>query len=272
MAHYLLKWNPQNWSRGDFLAFYFDYLAGEPLNWACGGTKRIREGDRFFLLKTGVEPRGIIGAGHVTSPPAYGAHYDPEQADAGKTALYVGVHFDHLAHPDEPIPISRAELEQPKLRAGVWGVQGSGKQIPSAIAEALEALWGLRIGRGNLTAPDEVTPKPGGYPEGAVRPVLVNAYERSPQAREACIAHWGARCQVCGFDFEQFYGQRGKGYIQVHHLVPISRVGQAYHVDPKKDLLPICANCHAMVHRTSEPMGVDQLKMLVQSRAAESES
>jgi len=266
MAHYLLKWNPRNWSRADFDGFYVSYLSGQPLSWACGGTKRILAGDRFFLLRTGSDPRGIVGAGDITSAPFYDPHYDPVQAEAGKTALYVDIRFDYLAHPDEPIPIPRADLDRPSLQSTIWGVQGSGKQIPPNIAEELERLWHDRINIDKPTGPDEVNPNEG-YPEGAVRPVLVNAYERNPAARAECIAYWGARCQVCGFDFEKFYGERGKGYIQVHHLVPISSVGKTYRVDPRQELRPVCANCHAMVHRTIPPMDLDDLKTLVKESA-----
>lgn len=263
MAHYLLKWNPRNWTEAQFLDFYYSYLAGQSLRWSCGGTKRIIEGDRFFLLKTGLEPRGIIGAGYITSPPEEGEHYDPDKADLGKTALYVGVHFEHLAHPGDPIPIARAELDQPHLASTVWNAQGSGKQIPAETAAALEVIWVNRLGRSVFSVPDEVSPRRGGYPEGAVRPILVNAYERNAEARAKCIEHWGVRCQVCGFNFESAYGHRGKGYIHVHHVVPISEVGQLYLVDPINDLRPVCANCHAMIHRGSDPMSLTELKKLI---------
>lgn len=267
MNHYLLKWDPENWPRAQFLEAYYAYLAGDELLWSCGGTKRIAAGDRVFLLKTGDEPRGIIGAGVVTMPPQVGEHYNSVLADIGKTALYVNVRFDHLVLPEDGVPIARAELDRPELMCTVWNVQGSGKQIPPAIVDALEKLWAARISAIPGGAPDEVGPRPGGYPEGAVRPVLVNAYERNPEARSECVRHWGLRCKVCGFDFELVYGERGKGFVHVHHLVPLSQVGEEYHVDPVLDLVPVCANCHAMIHRTADPMSIADLKQLVRSRA-----
>ncbi len=48
--------------------------------------------------------------------------------------------------------------------------------------------------------------------------------------------------------FEEVYGEKAKDYIEVHHIVPISERGGDYMVNPIKDLIPLCPNCHAMVH------------------------
>ncbi len=45
------------------------------------------------------------------------------------------------------------------------------------------------------------------------------------------------------------YGNIGEGYIEVHHLNPISQTEGSHKVDPTTDLVPLCANCHAMIHR-----------------------
>lgn len=92
---------------------------------------------------------------------------------------------------------------------------------------------------------------------GAVRCVFVwdnqadffeafNKIERSRAAREACIAHYKCVCVACGMDFGKTYGDLGQGFIHVHHRVPIASIGQAYQVDPIKDLIPVYPNCHAV--------------------------
>lgn len=48
--------------------------------------------------------------------------------------------------------------------------------------------------------------------------------------------------------FEKFYGAEFKEIIEVHHIVPVSQIGEAYVVDPIKDLIPVCPNCHAVLH------------------------
>lgn len=104
--------------------------------------------------------------------------------------------------------------------------------------------------------------------EGAVKTVSVNAYERNPQARARCLAHHGYACMVCGFNFESVYGDLGKRYIHVHHVVPISEVKGEYIVDPIRDLVPVCPNCHAMIHVTRPCLSVEQLKSYLAANRA----
>ena len=103
------------------------------------------------------------------------------------------------------------------------------------------------------------------FREGAVRQVSVNAYEREPKARQKCIDYYGSSCSICGFDFGRAFGQLGKGFIHVHHLKPLSEIAEEYEIDPIKDLRPVCPNCHAMIHRSSPPLSLEQIKMLLKS-------
>jgi len=86
------------------------------------------------------------------------------------------------------------------------------------------------------------------YIEGALKEIKVNAYERDRKARQACIDFHGTDCKVCGLDFGSRYGEIGVGFIHVHHVVPLASIGDEYEVDPVKDLVPVCPNCHAMLH------------------------
>ena len=101
-----------------------------------------------------------------------------------------------------------------------------------------------------------------GLPEGAKKTVVVNKYERSRINRSACINHYGPICKVCDFDFEKVYGEIGKGYIHVHHIVPVSDMGGEYVLNPIKDLIPLCPNCHAMVHKKEPPLSIEELKTI----------
>jgi predicted HNH restriction endonuclease len=95
--------------------------------------------------------------------------------------------------------------------------------------------------------------------EGATSVVKVNRYERSSAARKACIEYHGCSCSVCSMDFLSLYGERGKGFIHVHHVTPVSSVGEKYILDPVNDLRPVCPNCHAMLH-ADPPCTIDELK------------
>jgi 5-methylcytosine-specific restriction protein A len=111
----------------------------------------------------------------------------------------------------------------------------------------------------SITLAEEIV-SPEKYSEGTRVAVTINAYERNPKARAACIAHHGHICAVCGFNFASVYGDIGKGFIHVHHVVPIGKIGKEYEIDPVKDLIPVCPNCHAMIHRAEPPLTVDQLR------------
>lgn len=87
--------------------------------------------------------------------------------------------------------------------------------------------------------------------EGAKTRVISNRYERDPRARDECLKLHGTTCTVCGFDFGAVYGSLGVGFILVHHRVPLAvRAHQGeYELDPARDLVPICGNCHVIIHR-----------------------
>lgn len=99
--------------------------------------------------------------------------------------------------------------------------------------------------------------------EGALRLHVSSQYERNPAARSACIQHYGTICFICKFSFESVYGELGRGFIHVHHLVPLSSIGETYRIDPIKDLRPVCPNCHAMLHRRDPPISIDELRDLL---------
>ncbi|MDU9391860.1 HNH endonuclease [Pseudomonas sp. zfem002] len=92
-------------------------------------------------------------------------------------------------------------------------------------------------------------------------------YERRKDLRAKAIAIHGLDCKACGFDFEKAYGEHAKGFIHVHHVVPISRFEGEKAVNPATDLVTLCANCHAMVHRKRDmTLSVDELKGMLRGR------
>ena len=99
--------------------------------------------------------------------------------------------------------------------------------------------------------------------EGVISIVQVNKYERNPLARRICIHHFGCFCNICKFDFYRKYGEWGKNYIHVHHIIPISSLKKEYIIDPENDLIPICPNCHSIIHRKAEMLTVDQMKQII---------
>lgn len=101
-------------------------------------------------------------------------------------------------------------------------------------------------------------------PEGKVKYMYGKKYERDPRNRAASITFHGTKCKICDFDFEKVYGRRGKGYIEIHHVNPLSNIGEEVIIDPKKDLIPVCANCHRMIHRRKDSiLSVEEMKELL---------
>lgn len=89
---------------------------------------------------------------------------------------------------------------------------------------------------------------------------------RSQAAKAECIRLKGCHCNICGFDFEKTYGELGKDYIEVHHITPIGKLSTAEGydgTDPQNDLIPLCSNCHSMIHRRKEPYQPDEIKVLL---------
>jgi 5-methylcytosine-specific restriction protein A len=105
-----------------------------------------------------------------------------------------------------------------------------------------------------------------GLPEGGRIRIEVNKYERSRLNRQACLNFYGYSCSACGFNFENVYGPLGKDYIHVHHIIPVSLIGDDYLINPIKDLIPICPNCHAILHRLNPPMQIKDLKDTINHR------
>jgi len=111
--------------------------------------------------------------------------------------------------------------------------------------------------------PNELQDDVSVYTEGSKRQIIVNSYERNLKARKKCIEHYGCKCQCCGLDFEVKYGEIGKGFIHVHHLKQIAEIGNEYEVNPIEDLIPLCPNCHAMIHKNNPPFLISELKKIM---------
>jgi 5-methylcytosine-specific restriction enzyme A len=103
------------------------------------------------------------------------------------------------------------------------------------------------------------------YAEGKVSQTLTTKYERNPVNRELCLAANGYTCKVCEMDFFKTYGDLGYHFIHVHHIEMVSSFGGEYFINPEKDLIPVCPNCHAMLHRLNPPMKPEDLKEIISS-------
>lgn len=122
--------------------------------------------------------------------------------------------------------------------------------------------------------PSEAAAEPGF--EGACRQVTSNRYERKASPRRACIQHAKTQnggdlcCAACDMSFAKTYGPTGDGFIHIHHLDPLGNRQKAHLVDPTRDLVPVCPNCHAMIHRGGANRPIQELRALM-TRATSSQ-
>jgi len=138
-------------------------------------------------------------------------------------------------------------------------------QMRQLILDLVIPIFGMLIA---LIGVEEEEIPTEGEVEGRPIQTLITRYERKRVNREACIQLKGLRCAACGFEFADFYGPLGAGYIEVHHTIPISKLGPGYQINVSTDLEPLCSNCHAMVHKEDPPLSISRLRELIRSRHA----
>lgn len=230
----------------------------------------------FFFCMVQVEDRAPVAiSGHKSLTPAlhdcgnmarnWEADGGTAKEEAPKTSRWLLENKEHsfrlfphyIAREIAPlVEISKHSL---KRKAGMVGY--SAKLLEIVQQQSNQAL--AERNAADLVLPEEIITE-AKYHEGAVREVKINAYERNAQARLKCIAHYGAYCGVCNFDFGKAYGQAGAGFIHVHHLKPIADIGERYEVDPITDLLPVCPNCHAIIHRRNPPYRIEEVQAMLE--------
>jgi 5-methylcytosine-specific restriction protein A len=268
MSTYLFVWNPKVWK------WIHLEQSIEQLNktgsvteaWSCSSYKKVRPGDRAFLMRVGKSPKGIIASATIISNPFFSDFRSGE--DKAVPRMRVMLDFDILLNAEKEPILTLDILKQGKLSSQNWLPQASGISIRPELVDELEAVWfdfvnTQKIRHNPFTTPTIEEQKI--YTEGTPNYVTLTKYERNPFARKACIDHYGHSCLVCDFNFEQAYGDIGKNFIHVHHLTQVAKIGKQYSVDPIQDLRPVCPNCHAMIHKRKDTISIEELKSLMQS-------
>jgi 5-methylcytosine-specific restriction enzyme A len=252
MKSFLLNWNPKTWDWATLddeiqeVTLYGSLIRP----WRCL-SKQVQVGDRMFLVRLGIEPKGVFGSGYAASQ----SYLDED----GINCVDIQIDFliNPIANPERLLTLNSLKENMPDQH---WTPEGSGIRIRESVIEKLETLW-FKNFRAKFQT--EMNGETETYEEG--KPVVVsgNRYERNRFARAKCLQLHGLNCSVCNLNFEALYGSIGKGYIHVHHITPISERQETYQVDPLKDLLPVCPNCHAMLHQRQPPYEVTELKAML---------
>ena len=250
----LLTWNPSSSNIDDqmFENEVNRFLNGSTPNikaWGVGKrSKGISQGDPFYFLRQGRSSRGIVASGTFRSSIRRGS--------LDEFPNIASIEWEEMRSVEDRLPIETLLTEVPN---GKWNfIFGSGHELKPEVAEVLDELWyDFSISSPVLPSTDfsDIDLR-----EGSPKQRVVTDYNRDPRARRLCITEYGYRCVVCDFDFEETYGERGSKFIHVHHLHDLSLANGERSVDPIKDLRPVCANCHAMLHRERPALGIEELK------------
>lgn len=104
--------------------------------------------------------------------------------------------------------------------------------------------------------------------EGAVTKKLISVRERSPRNRLLALQLHGYECGTCGLKPLETFGEAFGGILEVHHIEPVSNLSQPRAYDPEIDLIPLCPNCHRMIHQINPPHTPAQLRTILKKQHA----
>ena len=268
MNTFLFAWNPNRWNWEDLQESieHLEKVGYVERRWSCGSSKSIRKGDRVFLIRFGKEPKGIMGSGFAKSSYYIAPHWNGSE---GKTANYIDIEFDILINPYKDKLFDKESLDSLNNNDNLqqWFPQQSGISINQEVLEDLESNWFNFIKenkyiKNSFVSNDVTTQFKKTFKEGKSKDIVQTRYERNPAARKRCLDYYGCSCEVCKFNFEEHYGGIGKGFIHVHHRNQISEIGKEYDIDPIRDLIPVCPNCHAMIHSKRPAYTIAEIKKL----------
>ena len=146
MATYLFAWNPVHWNWPELRREVrkVERRGHVDIQWSSGRIRAIEPGSRAFMVRLGVAPKGIIGAGFTLTAPEPGEHWVEAKAKAGIPGLYLSMRLEVLR---EIPPVTFDDLARPPFSRFRWGIRQSGTRLPSSLADELEALWEARLRR-----------------------------------------------------------------------------------------------------------------------------
>lgn len=243
-ATFLLEWNPRHPHRWHDFGEEFKVHGGRcSATWSCGRSQAINIGDRLFLLRVGVEPKGVVAAGIATSGAFLDKHWDKDRRAQGDRTHFVECDFDTVLDPAREKILTIADIERARIGSFNWTPQSSGVRIPDPIATKLEQQWAtfLRIKRRPLLTLEAMAV------EGAMTEQLHYVRGRNRALRDKVIAASNGSCQACGVNYRDRFEGRGSRVLQVHHKKQLA-ISDAPRLTRTSDLVVLCANCHCLIH------------------------
>ncbi len=189
-------------------------------------------------------------------------------AAARKGKLIVRVNGTELDPAESaPWPTHWQKIEITLKKQGVVFEELDRSQLQQLLGDIIAPMFGMCIA---LIGIDDVDADTSAL-EGTAAEITSRRYERKHVNREICLSVRGRRCYCCNMDFGEVYGPLADGYIEVHHSTPASEMGAGYKINPVTELVPVCSNCHSVVHITSPARSVDEVKAIFNATRATDE-
>ena len=148
----------------------------------------------------------------------------------------------------------------------VWDLFASNREKLRATASSIRSLVDSD---GPLLLAESVSHDEEEGEEGSVLTRVHRYRERDPslvarKKQQVLKENNSLACEVCGFDFDAFYGAAGNGFIECHHTRPLSELSRYGETVRLHELSLVCSNCHRMIHRRRPWLSIAELKALVQ--------
>lgn len=260
---YLMVYNPDEflWNDIELAKEEIEQKGYYLFSWSSGTRKNFVKGARVYLIQLGVENKGIFASGWIDDSAYKGSHWSEDELKKNTEANYVPIVFDNIINPQKEDILAKDILDN-KFEGMIWSQRASGTEIKCIDLNRLESEWISHLTGSidfNKNATDDNDN--GKYIEGSSNTIDTIVYERNQKARKECLNKYGYKCRVCGLKMEEVYGEVAKKIIDVHHIKPLAEIKNEYEVDPIKDLIPVCPNCHAVIHRAN--ISVSELKRML---------
>jgi len=158
-ASWLLTWNPDKWNWQSLEADRVATHRGETVThrWTCANRKAA-VGDKAYLARTGVSPKGIVAVGNIVRASYEAPHRDEAKSENSRSSWYVDVVFSRIQDPLAGDPyLTMEDLKEITVDQQHWTPEASGIEIKKRAAGILKKLWEEKVVPVDSPAPGGAT-------------------------------------------------------------------------------------------------------------------
>lgn len=204
------------------------------VHWVQHNNKSVQVGDIIYIYESKPTQKIILKT-KVIERDVYNYHIDDSQYSmTGFDFSSKGPWFSLKLVKNVNVNISLTDLHNLGLKGNIQSL----RSLDDATSQAIDIISNDTNGLTSVK-----------LTEGKKIQFYTTRYERNPKNRQVCLNYYGYNCMVCGFNFERMYGELGYKFVEIHHKKPLFLQNKEVSIDPINDLVPLCSNCHRMIHR-----------------------